>query len=58
MRLVDGWLDDLERILGGVKDEEIDPRFVEGLLVEVNRSLSRIREARIAEQSELLEPSR
>lgn len=37
-RLVDGWLDDLERILGGVKDAEIDPRFVEGLLVEVNRS--------------------
>jgi hypothetical protein len=37
-RLVDGWLDDLERILGGVKDVEIDPRFVEGLLVEVHRS--------------------
>jgi hypothetical protein len=37
-RLVDGWLDDIERILGGVKDVEIDPRFVEGLLVEVNRS--------------------
>lgn len=38
LRLVDGWLDDIERILGGVKDAEIDPRFVEGLLVEVNRS--------------------
>jgi hypothetical protein len=37
-RLVDGWLDDLERILGGVKDAEIDPRFVEGLIVEVKRS--------------------
>jgi hypothetical protein len=36
--LVDGWLDDLERILGSVTDEEIDPRFVEGLLVEVRRS--------------------
>jgi hypothetical protein len=37
-RLVDGWLDDLERILGGIKDDEVDPRFVEGLLVEVRRS--------------------
>jgi hypothetical protein len=37
-RLVDGWLDDLEAILGGVVDAEIDPRFVEGLLVEVRRS--------------------
>ncbi|MBV8757706.1 MAG: hypothetical protein JO257_10535 [Deltaproteobacteria bacterium] len=37
-RLVDGWLADLERILGTVKDAEIDPRFVEGVLVEVNRS--------------------
>ncbi len=37
-RLVDGWLDDLERILGAVHDAEIDPRFVEGLLVEVKRS--------------------
>jgi hypothetical protein len=37
-RLVDGWLDDLERILGGIKDSEIDPRFVEGLIVEVKRS--------------------
>lgn len=37
-RLVDGWLEDLERILGGVTDEEIDPRFVEGVLVEVKRS--------------------
>nr|HEX4313277.1 DUF6178 family protein [Kofleriaceae bacterium] len=36
--LVDGWLDDLERILGGVTDAEIDPRFVEGLLVEIKRS--------------------
>jgi hypothetical protein len=37
-RLVDGWLDDLEAILGGVKDAQIDPRFVDGLIVEVNRS--------------------
>ena len=37
-RLVDAWLDDLERILGTVKDAEIDPRFVEGLIVEVKRS--------------------
>jgi hypothetical protein len=37
-RLVDGWLDDLEGILGGIKDAEIDPRFVEGVLVEVKRS--------------------
>jgi hypothetical protein len=37
-RLVDGWLDDLDRILGGVTDAEVDPRFVEGLLVEVKRS--------------------
>jgi hypothetical protein len=36
--LVDGWLADLERILGTVKDAEIDPRFVEGVLVEVHRS--------------------
>ncbi len=37
-RLVDGWLDDLERILGGIKGGEVDPRFVEGVLVEVKRS--------------------
>jgi hypothetical protein len=37
-RLVDGWLDDLERILGGLTDAEVDPRFVEGVLVEVKRS--------------------
>jgi len=37
-RLVDAWLDDLDRILGAVKDAEIDPRFVEGLIVEVKRS--------------------
>lgn len=36
--LVDGWLADLEGILGAVKDAEIDPRFVEGVLVEVKRS--------------------
>ncbi|MCW5806903.1 MAG: hypothetical protein KIT31_31380 [Deltaproteobacteria bacterium] len=37
-RLVDGWLDDLDAILGGVTDAEIDPRFVEGVLVELRRS--------------------
>ena len=37
-KLVDGWLDDLERILGTIKDGEVDPRFVEGVLVEVKRS--------------------
>jgi hypothetical protein len=37
-RLVDGWLDDLERILGGIAEDEVDPRFVEGVLVEVKRS--------------------
>ncbi len=37
-KLVDGWLDDLEQILGKVKDREIDPRFVDGVLVEVKRS--------------------
>ncbi len=37
-RLVDGWLDDLDALLGGVKDETIDPRFVEGVLVEAKRS--------------------
>ena len=37
-KLVTGWLDDLEAIFGGVQDAEIDPRFVEGVLVEVKRS--------------------
>lgn len=37
-RLVDGWLDDLERILGTLKDTEVDPRFVEGVIVEAQRS--------------------
>lgn len=37
-RLVDGWLDDLAAILGSVADADIDPRFVEGVLVEVHRS--------------------
>ncbi|MEO8840844.1 MAG: DUF6178 family protein [Kofleriaceae bacterium] len=37
-RLVDGWVDDLERILGDIVDAEVDPRFVEGVLVEVKRS--------------------
>jgi hypothetical protein len=33
-KLVDGWLDDLERILGEITDAVIDPRFVEGVIVE------------------------
>jgi hypothetical protein len=33
-KLVDGWLDDLERILGDITDTVIDPRFVEGVIVE------------------------
>lgn len=37
-RLVDGWLDDLERVLGGIVGSEVDPRFVDGVLVEVKRS--------------------
>jgi hypothetical protein len=37
-RLVDSWLDDLERILGTLTDAEVDPRFVEGLIVQVARS--------------------
>ncbi|MEO8554996.1 MAG: DUF6178 family protein, partial [Kofleriaceae bacterium] len=37
-KLVDGWLADVDRILGTIRDVEIDPRFVEGLLVEVRRS--------------------
>ncbi|HET9620403.1 MAG TPA: DUF6178 family protein [Kofleriaceae bacterium] len=37
-RLVDGWLADLEALLGEVRDAEIDPRFVEGVLVDVRRS--------------------
>ena len=37
-KLVDGWISDLEQILGEVRDAEIDPRFVEGVLVEVRRS--------------------
>lgn len=38
LRLVDGWLTDLEAIVGAVTDATIDPRFVEGVLVEVKRS--------------------
>ena len=37
-KLVGGWLAELEAILGGVKDAQIDPRFVEGILVSVKRS--------------------
>jgi hypothetical protein len=37
-KLVDGWLADLEGLLGAVTDETIDPRFVEGVLVEIKRS--------------------
>jgi hypothetical protein len=38
VQLVDGWLADLEAMLGSVVDAEIDPRFVEGVIVQVNRS--------------------
>ncbi len=38
-RAIDGWLDDLEALLGSIPpDEEVDPRFVEGVLVDVKRS--------------------
>jgi len=37
-RLVEGWCRDLEQTLGAIRDAEIDPRFVEGVLVEVKRS--------------------
>jgi len=37
-KLLDGWYADLEGILGSVRDAYIDPRFVEGVLVEVKRS--------------------
>jgi hypothetical protein len=37
-KLVDGWLDDLDAMLGGITDTEVDPRFVEGVLVEAKRS--------------------
>jgi hypothetical protein len=37
-KLVDGWIDDLDRILGGIADTEVDARFVEGILVDVQRS--------------------
>ncbi|MBA2543586.1 MAG: hypothetical protein H0V17_28350 [Deltaproteobacteria bacterium] len=37
-KLIDGWLSDLDAILGGIKDVEVDPRFVEGVLVEIRRS--------------------
>jgi len=37
-KLLAGWLSDLEAIFGAVKEAEIDPRFVEGVLVEVKRS--------------------
>jgi hypothetical protein len=36
--LVDSWLADIEQSLGAVGDGEIDPRFVEGILVEARRS--------------------
>ncbi|HEU0036877.1 MAG TPA: DUF6178 family protein [Kofleriaceae bacterium] len=36
--LVDQWLSELEDLLGGIRDAEIDPRFVEGVLVEARRS--------------------
>jgi hypothetical protein len=38
VRLVDRWLTELETTLGAIKDPEVDPRFVDGVLVEVKRS--------------------
>jgi hypothetical protein len=35
--LTDGWLADLERLLGAVTDATVDARFVEGVLVEAGR---------------------
>ena len=32
-RLVDGWLDDLDHILGPITEPTVDPRFVSGLLL-------------------------
>jgi hypothetical protein len=37
-KLVDGWLSDLESILGGIKGDAVDPRFVDGVLVEAKLS--------------------
>ncbi|HEY4180810.1 MAG TPA: DUF6178 family protein [Kofleriaceae bacterium] len=37
-KLVDGWLANLEAILGGIKGETVDPRFVDGVLVEAKLS--------------------
>jgi hypothetical protein len=36
--LVDGWLANIEDTLGGITEGEIDPRFVEGILVQATRS--------------------
>ena len=35
--LVFDWLADIERILGEIADDVVDPRFVEGILVETGR---------------------
>lgn len=37
-QLVERWLDDLEQVVGGVTDQEVDPRFVEGVLIESRQS--------------------
>lgn len=36
--LVDGWLAEIEATLGSIADGAIDPRFVEGVIVEARRS--------------------
>jgi hypothetical protein len=36
--LVEGWLAEIEDALGGITEGEIDPRFVEGILVQARRS--------------------
>jgi len=36
--LIEGWLDDLGALLGSISDDTVDPRFVEGVLVDTARS--------------------
>lgn len=36
--LIDGWLSGLQATLGTIRDRTIDPRFVDGVLVEIRRS--------------------
>jgi hypothetical protein len=36
--LIDGWFAEIEATLGGIAEGAIDPRFVEGVIVEARRS--------------------